>query len=173
VERVCGRTGAELKWRPTLLGAIFKATGNVSPVANPTKAMYLFKDLSDWARHYGLPAFVLPEGFPSSALKADRLGIVAQQQGRLPAFTHAAYAAAFQKGQDLNAPTVLAEVLGQAGMDVAASLEKAEAPTAKDALRANTDDAVARGAFGLPLFFVGEDMYVGNDRLFFVEAALR
>jgi 2-hydroxychromene-2-carboxylate isomerase len=173
VERVCERTHAELKWRPVLLGAIFKASGNTSPAATPAKAMYLFKDLTDWARHYGLPSFVLPEAFPINSLKADRVGVVALEQGRISAFTRAAYAAAFQKGRDLNEPAVLADVLTEAGMDARDALARAETQAVKDALRANTDEALSRGAFGLPLFFIGDDMYVGNDRLPFVEAALR
>jgi 2-hydroxychromene-2-carboxylate isomerase len=173
VERICERTGARLEWRPVLLGAIFKATGNVSPLTNPVKAMYLMKDVVDWCKHYGIPPLVLPEVFPIHSLKADRLALVAQEQGRLPALVRAVYAAAFHRGQDIGEPRVLEEALKLAEMDVATSLAKAEAQPFKDALRANTDEAVRRGAFGLPLFFVGEEMFVGNDRLHFVEAALR
>jgi 2-hydroxychromene-2-carboxylate isomerase len=173
VERICERTGARLEWKPVLLGAIFKATGNVSPLTNPVKAMYLMKDVLDWSKHYGIPPLVLPEVFPIPSLKADRLALVALEQGRLPALVRAVYAAAFQKGLDISQQAVLAEALKAAEMDVASSLAKTETQPLKDALRANTDDALGRGAFGLPLFFVGDEMFVGNDRLLFVEAALR
>jgi 2-hydroxychromene-2-carboxylate isomerase len=173
VERICERTGARLEWKPVLLRGIFKATGNISPLTNPVKAMYLMKDVLDWCKHYGIPPLVLPEAFPIRSLTADRLLLVAQEQGRLPALMRSLYAAAFHKGLDVNEPRVLEDALKAAELDAAASLAKAETQAIKDALRANTDDAIARGAFGLPLFFVGEEMFVGNDRLHFVEAALR
>jgi 2-hydroxychromene-2-carboxylate isomerase len=173
VERICERAGARLEWRPVLLGAIFKATGNVSPLTNPVKAAYLMKDVLDWCAHYRIPPLVLPEAFPIRSLKADRLLLVAQEQGRLPALLRSLYEAAFRHGLDVNEPRVLEETLQAAQMDAAASMAKAETQEIKDALRANTDDAIARGAFGLPLFFVGDQMFVGNDRLLFVEAALR
>ncbi|HEX4620880.1 MAG TPA: 2-hydroxychromene-2-carboxylate isomerase [Myxococcaceae bacterium] len=173
VEQICERTGARLEWKPVLLGGIFKATGNVSPLTNPVKAAYLMKDVLDWCTHYRIPPMVLPEAFPIHSLKADRLLLVAQQQGRLPALLRLLYAAAFQHGLDVNEPRVLEDALKAAELDAATSMAKAETQEIKDALRANTDDAIARGAFGLPLFFVGEQMFVGNDRLLFVEAALR
>ncbi|MDY7224851.1 2-hydroxychromene-2-carboxylate isomerase [Hyalangium rubrum] len=173
VEAVAQRTGAELRWRPFLLGAVFKATGNVPPVTNAHKAAYLGKDLQDWARHLGLPEFRLPESFPINSLKANRLGLVATEQGRIAPFTHAAYRVAFVEGRDLNDPKVLAEVANAAGLVAETAMARAESQEIKDALRRNTDEAVARGSFGAPTFFVGEDMYFGNDRLMFVERALR
>jgi 2-hydroxychromene-2-carboxylate isomerase len=172
VEGVCARTHATLTWRPVLLGAIFKATGNVPPASNMHKAQYLLKDLKDWAHHYGLPEFVLPDNFPNNSLKADRVGIVVQALGPIAAFTHAVYRAGFQRGQDLGVPGVLEGALREAGMDAAAALGRAESDEIKAQLRANTEEALSRGAFGVPTFFVGDDMYVGNDRLAFVEAAL-
>ena len=173
VEALCRSTGATLRWRPVLLGAIFKATENVPPVSNMYKARYLLKDLLDWTRHYGLPDFVLPDNFPVNSLKADRLGMVALEEGRIAAFTPAIYRASFQRGQDIGDLGVLTAALKEAGMDPAKALGRAEGPDIKDALRLNTEEAVGRGAFGVPSFYVGEDMYVGNDRLAFVERALQ
>jgi 2-hydroxychromene-2-carboxylate isomerase len=173
VEALCARTGATLRWRPFLLGAVFKATSNASPATVPLKARYMYKDLGDWTRLYGLPEIRFPPSFPMNSMKADRLGMVAEEQGKLAAFTHAVYRAVFAEGRDAAEERVLCEVLAEIGLDPKASLQRADSPEIKERLRANTDDAVKRGAFGAPTFFVDEsDMYVGNDRLPFVERAL-
>jgi 2-hydroxychromene-2-carboxylate isomerase len=173
VEAVARRAGAELQWRPFLLGAVFKESGNTSPASSMCKARYMMKDLLDWTRHYDLPDFVLPEGFPSSSLKAARLGLVADEQGRLVAFTHALYREVFAEGKDLSDLGILAGVLQRIGLGAEESLRRSESPEIKDRLRRNTDGALARGAFGAPTFFIGDDMYFGNDRLPFVETALK
>ncbi len=159
VEALVRRAGAELRWRPFLLGAVFKESGNTSPASNMCKAR--------------LPDFMLPDGFPSSSLKAARLGLVADEHGRLIAFTHALYREVFAEGKDLSDLGVLTGVLQRIGMGAEESLRRSEAPEIKDRLRRNTDDALTRGAFGAPTFFIGDDMYFGNDRLPFVETALK
>ncbi|WP_224361810.1 2-hydroxychromene-2-carboxylate isomerase [Hyalangium versicolor] len=173
VEEVAKRTGAELRWRVFLLGAVFKAAGNVSPVTVASKATYLVKDLQDWTSYLGLPPFQMPSNFPFNSLKVNRLGLVAAEEGKIAAFSHAVYRAAFADGRDLNDPAVIAEVLHSVGLDAEKAQARAETQDIKDALRRNTEEAIARGAFGAPLFFVGEEMFFGNDRLMFVERALR
>ena len=173
VEAVAQRTGAELRWRPFLLGAVFKATGNNTPTQVPAKGVYIAKDLQDWVSYLGLPALVLPESFPINSLKANRLALVAAEQGKVAAFSHAAYRAAFAEGKDLSDPKVLAEVARGVGMDADKALAQMENQEIKDALRRNTDEALSRGVFGAPTFFVGDNMFFGNDRLMFVERALR
>lgn len=173
VEALVQRTGAELRWRPFLLGAVFKATGNVSPLTNERKAVYLAKDLLDWTRHLGLPDFRMPEGFPINSLKANRLGLVAAEQGRIAPFSHATFRAAFAEGRNMNDPQVLTELARATGLAPEAALARTENQEIKDALRRNTEEAVERGAFGAPTFFLGDDMYFGNDRLILVERALR
>lgn len=172
VEAIADRAGAQLAWRPFFLGAVMKATGNTSPANNPYKASYMLSDLLRWTRHYRLPDFTLPDPFPTRSITALRLGLVAAEQGCLPAFTHALYHAVFGLGQDQASPEVLASVLNQVGMKVEASFTRAEEPQIKELLRKNTDEAVARGSFGAPTLFVGEEMFFGNDRLAFVEKAL-
>jgi 2-hydroxychromene-2-carboxylate isomerase len=172
VEALVKRTGAELRWRPFLLGAVFKATGNVSPITYPSKGAYVAKDIVDWTRYLGLPEFRLPDAFPPNSLKANRLGLVAAAQGLIIPFSHAAFRACFVEGKDLADPAVLAELARAAGMDAEKALAQAETQEIKDALRRNTDEAIARGAFGAPTFFVGDEMFFGNDRLMFVERAL-
>lgn len=173
LEAVVQRTGVEVRWRPFLLGAVFKATGNVPPITTPSKGLYLAKDLDDWARYLGLPAFRMPDDFPINSLKANRLGLVAAEQGRIVPFSQATFRAAFVHGRDLNSPAVLAELAREAGLEPEKALARTEHQEIKDALRRNTDEAVSRGAFGAPTFFVGEQMFFGNDRLMFVERALK
>ncbi len=172
VEAIADRAGAQLAWRPFVLGAVFKATGNPPPGINPYKASYMALDLLRWTRHYRLPDFTLPQPFPVRSITALRLGLVAAEQGCLPAFTHALYHAVFGLGQDQASPEVLSSVLNQVGMNVEASFARAEEPQIKELLRKNTDEAVARGSFGAPTLFVGDEMFIGNDRLAFVEKAL-
>jgi 2-hydroxychromene-2-carboxylate isomerase len=172
VEAVAQRTGAELRWRPFLLGAVFKATGNVPPISTANKAAWLLRDVQEWTSYLGLPPFRMPENFPINSLKANRLGLVAAEQGRIAPFSHAVFRAAFAEGKDLAEPQVLAELARAAELEPQQALAKAETQEIKDALRRNTDEALARGAFGAPTFFVGDQLFFGNDRLMFVERAL-
>jgi 2-hydroxychromene-2-carboxylate isomerase len=173
VEALAQRTAAELRWRPFLLGAIYKATGNAPPINIPSKGVYLAKDLVDWTRYLGLPDFRMPDSFPINSLKANRLGLVAAEHGKLPAFSHGVFRAAFVQGRDLNDAQVLAELAQAVGLEPAQALARAETQEIKDALRRNTEEAVARGAFGAPTFYVGDEMFFGNDRMMFVERALK
>jgi 2-hydroxychromene-2-carboxylate isomerase len=172
IEGIAQRTGAQLVWRPFLLGAVFKATGNGGMTDNLYRARYFLKDLGDWCRAYRLPPFKLPPSFPMDALKADRLALVAHEQGKLPAFVHAVFRAGFALGRDTSSPQVLSDVLRAVELDPQAAFARMLSPEIKSQLRKNTDEAIDRGAFGAPACFVGEDMYFGNDRLAFVEAAL-
>jgi len=172
LEAVCARTGAALAWRPFLLGAVFKATENASPLSNPHKAAYLLKDLQRWADHYGIPPLTFPAEFPFRVVDADRLVLVAGEDGKAGVFAHAAFRAIWAEGKDLGTPDALAEVLRSVGIAPAPALERAGSIEIKDALKKNGEEAVARGAFGAPTFFIGDEMYLGNDRLAFVERAL-
>lgn len=178
VERVADRAGATLRWRPFLLGGVFKESGNVPPFSVAAKGQYMLKDLADWTRHYGLPAIKWPESFPVPSLKANRLAFIAEDRGRLVPFTHVVYAAVFGEGLSIDSVETLSRLLAAVGMDAEDALARAEMPENKDRLRKNTEEAVRRGAFGAPTFFVtgegaAEEMFVGNDRLMFVEQALR
>jgi 2-hydroxychromene-2-carboxylate isomerase len=172
VEAVAQRTGAEIRWRPFLLGAVFKATGHLPPISTANKAAWLLRDVQAWASHLGLPPFRMPENFPINSLKANRLALVAAEQGRVVPFSHVAFRAAFADGKDLADPQVLAELARGAELNPEQALAKSETQEIKDGLRRNTDEALERGAFGAPTFFVGEELFFGNDRLMFVEHAL-
>jgi 2-hydroxychromene-2-carboxylate isomerase len=161
------RTGAEIVYRPMLLGAVFKATSNASPVTVPAKGRYMGIELQRWARRYGVPMGMNPH-FPFNTIKLMRAAVAAQMQGRFEPYHTAAFRAVWVEGIDGSDPGALGALLERAGIE-RGSIEGGEV---KDRLRANTDEAVARGVFGAPTFFVGDDMFWGNDRLDFVEAAL-
>ncbi len=170
VEAVTARTGATLRWRPFLLGGVLRATENRAPVEIPAKGRHMWIDLARWSARLGIP-FARPPVFPASSILALRAALAAEPLGRLVPFTQAVYRAYFVDGKDLSRPEVLAAAAAEAGLDGAALL--AAAPGYKEALMRQTQEAIDRGAFGAPAFFVGDQLFVGNDRLDFVEEALR
>lgn len=171
IEALAQRVGAGLRWRPFLLGKVFEAAGNKMPASVPAKGQYLFKDLQLWAKYYGVP-FKFPKQFPINSLLAQRCGCAADAMGRGVEFAKAVMRAYWVDGTDISQPEVVRHVADATGLDGAALIEAAGQPPAKDALRANTEEAVRRGAFGAPTFFVGERMFWGNDRLPLMEATL-
>ncbi len=168
------RTGAPVRWRPFLLGGVFKASGNRMPASVQSKARWMLGDLTRWATHYGVP-FRMSSRFPLNTLMTQRALVAA---GRLSGEeATAAFAMALFKAywvDDLNVadPDVIAQIAGGVGLNGAAVVAGAGEQESKDQLRADTDDAVARGAFGAPTFFVGDSMFWGNDRIMLIEAML-
>ncbi len=170
VEAVAARTGATLRWRPFLLGGVFKATENRAPLDIPAKGRHMWTDLERWARRLGVP-LRRPEPFPFPSILALRTALAAEAAGQLVPFTHAVFRAAWADGRDVSSPEGLAAVASEAGLDGAALVTAA--PDFKAALLKQTQEAIDRGAFGAPACFVGDELFIGNDRLDFVEEALR
>jgi 2-hydroxychromene-2-carboxylate isomerase len=162
------RTGAEIVYRPVLMGAIMKATGNAGPLGVQGKANYNVADFQRWARRYGLAAQFSPH-FPFNTIRVLRGAIAAQQHGRFAMFHSAAFRAIWEQGQDLSKEDALQRILTEAEIESALI----EGDDVKNQLRANMDEAVRRGAFGVPAIFVNNELFWGNDRLEFVEEALR
>jgi 2-hydroxychromene-2-carboxylate isomerase len=174
VQPLAQRTGVRARWRPFLLGAAFKETGNDTPARIPAKAAWLVRDMALWARQYGMP-LMFPSRFPFNSVTALRLLVAAGRMhgdDAIPRLAHPLFEAAWGLDQDINDATVLARCATQAGFDAAALAAAVGTPETKDALRANTEEAVRRGVFGAPAFFVGDELFWGNDRLHFVEQAL-
>jgi 2-hydroxychromene-2-carboxylate isomerase len=167
------RTGAEIAYRPMLLGAVFQATGNRSPMQEPVEAKrrYAGAALVRTARFLGAP-FSLNPHFPINTLRLMRTAVAAQQRGVFAPLHAAVYPAFWAEGLDLGDEGEIAAVLEKAGLDAAGLLEAAGSPEAKAALRANTDEAVARGAFGAPSLFLGDELFFGVDHLPQLERAL-
>ena len=164
---IARRTGAEIVYRPILLGAIMKATGNSGPIPIQGKAGYNVADFQRWAKRYGVPAQFSPH-FPFNTIRVLRAAIAAHPHERFLAFHSAAFRAIWEQGQDLSKQDSLGRLLDEAGIDPALI----DGDNIKHQLRANADEAVSRGAFGAPTFFVNGEMFWGNDRLEFVEEAL-
>jgi 2-hydroxychromene-2-carboxylate isomerase len=171
LSKIAGRHGATVLWRPFLLGGVFKATGNVSPATVPAKSRYMGDDLERFARRYEVP-FLFNPFFPVNTLALMRGAVAYQQQGRLDQYIEAIFSAMWVTGKNMNEPTIVAEVLDTIGIEAQEFLVAIAAQDVKDKLKNNTEEAVKRGAFGAPTFFVGDEMFFGQDRLDFVEAAL-
>jgi len=171
IEEIAERRGAELVFRPMVLGFVFKATGNSMPAAVPAKAAYMVQDVRRWVRKTGLP-FHMPSVFPVNTIRALRGACAALADGTFPAYHHAVMKAYWADDQDIGDAEVLAGIATAAGLDGAALVARCETEAVKAALKKNTDEAVARGVFGAPTFFVGDAMFWGNDRLEFVAEAL-
>jgi len=170
---LCADTGAELVWKPMLLGGVFQATGNQSPANIPAKGPYMFEDLARFARRYGVPLRQNPD-FPINTLLLMRgaTGMQMREPERFRAYVDAVYHAMWVEPRNLNDPATVGAVLQEAGFDAAALLALASAQEVKDRLKAATQEAVARGVFGAPTMFVGDQMFWGQDRLDFVREAL-
>ena len=171
--RLCDETGATLVYRPMLLGGVFQATGNASPMTIAPKGRYLFDDLSRHAKRYGVPLKLNPH-FPINTLLLMR-GAVAlrlRQPERFLAYVTAVFRAIWVDALDMNDGSVVAGVVQRIGLDAASVMAAVTDPEVKSTLKATTEEAVARGVFGAPTFFVGTTMVFGQDRLDFVRELL-
>jgi len=166
------RTGAELRYRPMLLGGVMKSSGNSPPFSVPAKGRYVLLDSQRWAARYGIPLNPNPH-FPINTVLPLRAALVLQEDGGFAAYHEAVFRAMWSEGQNVADAEVLRGVLEKLGIDADHVFTRCQEPGIKDALRASTDEAVERGAFGAPTFFVGDQIFFGNDRLDFVEEALR
>lgn len=188
VQDVIAETGADVSWRPILVGGVFNAVnkglyenrarmaqaiGSDADDGSGRKARYYVKDLADWTKLCGL-RIGQPPVFPVNSVRAMRGCLVAERHGLLVPFARAAFETYWGDLEDISQPDVLAKIATRAGLDATELLAEIEQPAVKDRLRANTDELIARGGFGSPTMFVGGDeMYFGNDRLELVRAALR
>ncbi|WP_191833520.1 2-hydroxychromene-2-carboxylate isomerase [Pseudomonas fluorescens] len=170
---LCVRHDAQLLYRPMLLGGVFQATGNASPAMVPAKARYVFADFQRYAKRYGV-TLAFPPGFPVNTLGLMRGTMAVQlfQPERFEAYLTALFPAMWVQQRNLGDPQVLATVLREARFDPEQYQAWSVDPQVKAALKEATEEAVRRGTFGAPTFFVGEQMFFGQDRLEFVEAAL-
>ena len=172
--QIAREAGAEVEYRPFLLGGVFQATGNKSPMEVPAKGQYMVDDLQRFARRYGVP-FAHNPHFPINTLVFMRmaLGLQLREPARMVPFVDAVYRATWVDGKNMNDPATVGAVLQAAGFAPEQLLALASDPAVKDDLKAATLQAVQRGVFGAPTFFVGQDMFWGQDRLDFVREALR
>jgi 2-hydroxychromene-2-carboxylate isomerase len=172
--KIAAETGATIDWRPMLLGGVFKATGNASPATVPAKGRWMNEDLQRWAARYGVTLRLNPH-FPINTLTLMRgaAGMQLRRPEEFLRYLDVIERAMWEQPKNLGDPDVLAATLADAGFESAAFAALVADPEVKARLIANTEEAVARGVFGAPTFFVGEAMFFGQDRLDFVREALR
>ncbi len=168
--------GAEISWRPILVGGIFNSV-NPSVYASrdtpvPLKARYMKKDLADWARSAGLAIKMPPTVFPVNSVKAMR-GCIYLGQEMLP-FARAVFEAYWGDDEDISKDEVLTDICESIGIDPTQFFAAINSQAIKDQLKANTDEVMARGGFGSPTIFLDTtDMYFGNDRLPLIRQVLQ
>jgi 2-hydroxychromene-2-carboxylate isomerase len=171
----CARNGATVNYTPILLGGLFKLTNNQAPLFRyadtPAKRDYEMLEFNRFVQAHKIP-FMMNPNFPMNSLQLMRGAVAAQHLDCLMPYVEAVMAAMWQEGLNLGDPAIAQEVIDKAGLDSAALLAKADDPEVKAELIANTEKAAARGAFGVPTFFVGDEMFWGKERLAQVEAEL-
>lgn len=159
--------GVRVRWRPFLLGPIFKAQGwNSSPFnLYPAKGRYMWRDLTRVCAALGLP-FVRPEVFPQNSILAARVGVIAAAEGWEEEFSRAVYRAEFGEGRDIGVTETIAGVLNLLGKEQGDVIARAQTDETKSALRRQTDEAQQFGLFGAPSFVTAQgELFWGNDRL--------
>jgi 2-hydroxychromene-2-carboxylate isomerase len=169
--KIASRHGARIEWTPILLGGVFKATGNTSPAMVPAKARYMNNDLARFAKRYNV-VLNFNTHFPVNTLTLMRGAVAYQATNQFDLYIDAMFDAMWSHPRNLNDPGEVAHVLRDIGIKADDFLSRVERADAKERLKANTDEAIARGVFGAPTFFVNGEMFFGQDRLDFVEEAL-
>jgi 2-hydroxychromene-2-carboxylate isomerase len=170
IARECG---AAIEWRPMLLGGVFKATGNSSPVLIEPKGRWMWDDMARWARRYGVPLVKNPFFIINTlTLMRGAAGYQMREPDRFLKYVDAMYRGVWQQARNLGDPAVIGQTLKESGFEPEAFAMMVADPEVKAKLIELTDAAVKRGVFGAPTMFVGEQMFFGQDRLEFVREAL-
>ncbi len=174
LEKLQGETGSTAIYKPMLLGGVFQATGNHSPATIPAKGKYTFTDFSRFAKRYGVPFNMNPH-FPINTLMLMRgaVGLQRTNPVQFIAYCDAMFKAIWVDGLNMNDPATLGKALYDRDFEPDAMMALCSEQAAKDALKAITEEAVTRGVFGAPTFFVGDQMFWGQDRLDWVREALK
>jgi 2-hydroxychromene-2-carboxylate isomerase len=175
IEDLAIRHGAELIWRPILVGGLFNTVNpsvyesRAKPV--PVKAKYYVKDLRDWAQFYGLK-IGNPSVFPVNSVKAMRGALVADEHRIIALYSRRVFESYWGDDRDISQDEVIREIVREVGLDEREFFTKIVSDEYKARLRENTEELIARGGFGSPTMFVEGSMFFGNDRLPLVEHAL-
>ena len=175
VQPLAKELAVEIAWKPILVGGVFNAVNqsvyDSRTRPNPLKQAYMLKDLAAWAKLYGLAIKFPPTVFPANSVKAMRGAFVALDEGKLVPYATAAFEAYWGGDRDISKEAVLADIAATAGIERQRFFAGIETDSCKARLRATTDELIARGGFGSPTMFVGDEMFFGNDRLTLVRAA--
>jgi 2-hydroxychromene-2-carboxylate isomerase len=173
VPEIARRTGAEFEYVPILLGGVFKLTNNRSPVEKmagiKNRLEYERLEMQRFIRRHGIKEFTLNPFFPVNTLLIMRGAVAAQFAGVFERYVDEVFKAMWAEPKKMDDPVVAAAALQQAGLDGPALLARTQEPEVKDRLLKNTEASVARGTFGAPTFFVGDQIFFGKDKLRDVE----
>jgi 2-hydroxychromene-2-carboxylate isomerase len=173
---IAARTNAQLNLIPCLLGGLFKLTGNQAPMTAfgnvKGKLEYERLETQRFIAKHGIRAFRFNPHFPVNTLLIMRGLLAARRAEVFDLYLESVLKAMWEEGKKMDDPAVVAEVLREAGLDAKAVLDAAQDPVVKAELAANTNAAAVRGAFGIPTFFVGDEMFFGKERLRQVEEEL-
>ena len=178
IQSIIEETEATVVWRPFLVGGVFNAVnqGVYAARSNPTdpKVVHTFTWLHEWAALTNLPLNFPTEHHPIKSVLAMRACCALEnEQDTLYAFSRAVFTAYFMQGRNIDDPSVIADVANSLGIDGERLVDDAGEQVIKDRLRANTEEAIAKGAFGSPTMIVNEErLYFGNDQLPLVRQAL-
>jgi len=177
IPEIEARTGAHFEYVPVLLGGIFKATGNQSPMAAfgkiKNKLEYEQLETVRFIRKHNIMRFQFNPFFPVNTLGIMRGAVAAEGMGMLQRYVDAVFHHMWEAPKKMDDPQVISAALIESGLDADALLAAAQTPEVKQRLVDNTEKAVTRGTFGAPTFFVGEEIFFGKDRLPDVEAEIR
>ena len=168
------RTGATIIWSPVFLGGVMNASGNQPPGTVAAKGQYMNRDMERCAERYKID-FSLNKNFPQNTLSSQRIAVGLNnndEHGSFLKFIDVCFKAIWVDCKNMGDTNVVTEVLADAGVETEALMNLANDSNVKEKLKSLTNDAVQRGVFGAPTFFVGEEMYFGQDRLDYVEIAL-
>jgi 2-hydroxychromene-2-carboxylate isomerase len=176
IPRIEARTGAKFRYVPILLGGVFKATNNKSPLIQfagiKNKLEYDRLEMARFIKKHGLTRFRMNPNFPVNTLAIMRGAVAAEMDGVAAPYIEAMFRGLWEEGRKLDDPTIIVATLNEAGLDGERLAARTQDQAVKDRLIANTERAVARGTFGAPTFFVGDEIYFGKDRLRDVEDAI-
>jgi 2-hydroxychromene-2-carboxylate isomerase len=177
IPEIEGRTGARFEYVPVLLGGVFKLTNNKPPMIQfgdiKNKLAYEQLEMRRFIAHHGLAQFRMNPFFPVNTLALMRGAVAADTEGKLAAYVDAVFHHMWEEPKDMDDPPVIRAALLESGFDADRLIALAETPEIKNRLLRNTSDAVDRGVFGSPSFFVGGELFFGKDRLRDVEEEIR
>ncbi len=167
------RTGVAFEYVPVLLGGVFKATGNVSPAVSlqgiKNKPEYQRIETERFVKQHGITAYRSNPHFPVNTLQIMRGAVYARRAGIFERYVEAVYRHMWAEARRMDDAEVIAAALQESGLPASEIMAGIQDPEVKAELIANTEGAVARGVFGSPSFFVGDELYFGKDRLREVE----
>jgi 2-hydroxychromene-2-carboxylate isomerase len=167
IEEEARRHGVRIAWKPFLLGPIFRALGmeNSPFVLQKEKGAYVQQDMARLCRKYGLAPWVKPSVFPRLGVLPLRIALLGVDEPWIGAFCRKVMELNFVRDQDINQPEQMVPIVAELGLSTLGLTERAQSEPIKNRLRDQTEQARAKGIFGAPTFFVGTEMFWGNDRL--------